>query len=258
MTSTANSLVRPEQLKTFHAKGYLALRSVFTIDEVGAWDRESRRLLGLGLAHEDNLRTVIYKTSTGLPIVDRIHPVADISPLFKALANDARIMNTLRELYGEEMLLFKDKIIYKMPGVSGYAIHQDYSSWQDFPRELVNVIVSIDGANAENGGVEFFPGYHQKLLSTPGELRQMSHDEAAQIDFDTGELIETSPGDVVIFDCLTPHQSGVNRSNHLRRQLYLTYSAAKNGDLYEQQLEFFEATCRKGRSGEAKERLFFR
>jgi hypothetical protein len=258
MTSTAKNLDTPEQFEAFHAKGYLALRSVFTIDEVGAWDRESRRLLGLGLAHEDNLRTVIYKTSTGIPIVDRMHPVADISPLFKALANDARITNALRELYGEDMLLFKDKIIYKMPGVSGYAIHQDYSSWQTFPRNLVNVIVSIDGASAENGGVEFFPGYHQKLLSTAGELRQMNHEEAAQIDFSSGELIETNPGDVVIFDCLTPHQSGVNRSNQLRRQLYLTYSSAKNGDLYEQQLEFFEATCRNGRSGKARARLFFR
>ena len=258
MTSTAKNPVTPEQVEAFHVKGYLALRSIFTKDEVTAWDRESRRLLGLGIAHEDNLRTVVYKTPTGIPIVDRIHPVADLSPLFKALTNDTRIMNALRELYGEEMLLFKDKIIYKMPGVSGYAIHQDYSSWQNFPRNLANVIVSIDGANAENGGVEFFPGYHQQLLSTPGELRKMNPEEAAQIDFDNGELIETSPGDVVIFDCLTPHQSGVNRSNHLRRQLYLTYSSAKNGDLYEQQLEFFEATCRNGRSGEAKERLFFR
>jgi hypothetical protein len=258
MTSTAKNLVTPEQLEAFHAKGYLAIRSIFTKEEVTAWDRESRRLLGLGLAHEDNLRTVIYKTPEGIPIVDRIHPVTDLSPLFKALTNDARIMNALRELYGEEMLLFKDKIVYKMPGVSGYAIHQDYSSWQNFPRNLVNVIVSVDRANAENGGVEFFPGYHQKLLSTAGELRQMNREEAAQIDSSKGELIETNPGDVVIFDCLTPHQSGVNRSNHLRRQLYLTYSSAKNGDLYAEQLEFFEATCRNRRSGEAKGRLFFR
>lgn len=247
-----------EQISTYQEKGYLTLADAFTSDEVIAWDAESRRLLRLGLAHEDNLRTVIYRTPEGITIVDRINPVVDISPLFKALTEDERIMRPLRELYGDDMLLFKDKIIYKMPGVTGYPIHQDYSSWQIFPKNLVNVIISIDAADADNGGVEFFPGYHNRLLSAAGELRYMNKKEAEQIDFNKVEVVKTSPGNIVIFDCLTPHRSGVNRSNRLRRQLYLTYSSAKNGDLYEEQLKYIEETYRNRRSGEAKERLFFR
>jgi ectoine hydroxylase-related dioxygenase (phytanoyl-CoA dioxygenase family) len=163
----------------------------------------------------------------------------------------------LRDLYGEEMLLFKDKLIYKMPGVPGYGMHQDYSLWQDFPRELVNVIVSIDGADADNGGVEFFPGYHDRLLSTEGESRYMNEAEVDRVDLSTGESVKTEPGDIVIFDCMTPHRSGVNRASRLRRQLYLTYSSAKNGDLYEAQLEYIQRVERKKR-GAAAERLFFR
>jgi hypothetical protein len=247
-----------EEISSYREKGYLTLAGAFTPDEVKAWDAESRRLLRLGLAHDDNLRTVTYRTTAGIPIVDRINPVVDISPLFKALTEDERIMRPLRELYGDDMVLFKDKIIYKMPGIPGYPIHQDYSSWQTFPRDLVNVIVSIDHADADNGGVEFFPGYHERLLSTPGELRYMSKEEAEQIDFSKVEVVKTSPGDIVIFDCLTPHLSGVNKSSRLRRQLYLTYSSAKNGDLYEKQLEFIDETYRNRRSAEARERLFFR
>ena len=245
------------QIDHYREKSYAALRGVFTGEEVAGWEAESRRLLRLGLAHEDNWRTVLYRSPAGLAVVDRISPVIDISPVFAELARDERILRPLRTLYGEEMLLFKDKLIYKMPGVAGYEMHQDYSSWQTFPRNLVNVIVAIDGAGADNGGVEFFPGYSDRLLSTEGELRYMTADEAVRIDLGGGEVLTTEPGDVVVFDCMTPHRSGVNGSNRLRRQLYLTYSSARNGDLYREQLRFIEETERE-RRGAASGRLFFR
>jgi hypothetical protein len=245
------------EIDGYRRKGYAVLRRVFAADEVAAWEAESRRLLSLGLAHEDNWRTVLYRSPAGLAVVDRINPVIDISPVFASLVRDERILRPLSDLYGERMLLFKDKLIYKMPGVAGYEMHQDYSSWQTFPKDLVNVIVSIDGADEDNGGVEFFPGYNDRLLSTVGELRYMSAEEAGQIDLSRGEVLKTEPGDVVVFDCMTPHRSGVNRSNRLRRQLYLTYSSAHNGDLYRAQLRYIEETERR-RRGDAAERLFFR
>ncbi|HEV3469306.1 MAG TPA: phytanoyl-CoA dioxygenase family protein [Pyrinomonadaceae bacterium] len=246
-----------EQIDSYRRQGYVALRGVFTADEVAAWDAESRRLLMLGLGHEDNLRTVLYRSAAGLAVVDRLNPVIDISPVFERLVQDERILRPLRELYGDRMLLFKDKLIYKMPGVAGYGMHQDYSLWQVFPRDLVNVVVPIDGVGADNGGVEFFPGYHDRLLSTEGELRYMTDEEARQIDLSTGEVVRAEPGDLIIFDCMTPHRSGVNISHRLRRQLYLTYSSARNGDLYHAQLRHVEEVKRAHR-GAAAERLFFR
>ena len=245
------------EIDGYRRRGYAALRGVFAAGEVAAWEAESRRLLRLGLAHEDNWRTVLYRSPAGLAVVDRLSPVIDISPVFASLVRDARILRPLGELCGDALLLFKDKLIYKMPGAAGYEMHQDYSSWQTFPRDLVNVIVAIDGADARNGGVEFFPGYHGRLLSTEGELRYMSAAETKQIDLGTGEVLTTEPGDVVVFDCLTPHRSGVNRSNRLRRQLYLTYSPARHGDLYGAQLRYIEETER-ARRGAAAARLFFR
>lgn len=245
------------QIESYRMKGYLVLPKVFSAGEVAAWDVESRRLLKLGLGHEDNSRTVLYQNPTGFSVVVRLNPVIDISSIFKSLVQDRRILQPVGDLYGHEMLLFKDKLIYKMPGVAGYKMHQDYSSWQVFPKDLVNVIVSIDGADAANGGVEFFPGYHDRLLSTEGESRYMTEAEADQIDLSKGESVKTEPGDVVIFDCLTPHRSGVNTANRLRRQLYLTYSSASNGDLYAAQLAYIQEVERNKR-GDAGERLFFR
>jgi hypothetical protein len=50
--------ITSKQISSYEEKGYLSLASAFTPDEVKVWDAESKRLLRLGLAHEDNLRTV--------------------------------------------------------------------------------------------------------------------------------------------------------------------------------------------------------
>jgi hypothetical protein len=247
-----------DQLENYRAKGFVTVRGLFDAGEVEVWANESKRLLGLGLANENNLRTHPYYITDTVWIVDRLDPVIDISPVFNELARDPRILGLLSAILQDEALLFKDRLIYKMVGMRGYQIHQDYSWWQEFPEDLVNVAIAIDGADADNGALELFAGYH-KLLSTPGEMRHINEVEAQQIDLSSGELMVTGPGDLVIFDCMTPHRSGPNLSNRLRRQFYLTYSAAQHGDLYQRQLELFKEGRASRRIDEkTKARLFLR
>jgi ectoine hydroxylase-related dioxygenase (phytanoyl-CoA dioxygenase family) len=53
------------------------------------------------------------------------------------------------------------------------------------------------------------------------------------IDPARGEKMETKAGDVLIFSSLTPHQSGKNLADYPRRSLYLTFNAARAGELRE-------------------------
>jgi ectoine hydroxylase-related dioxygenase (phytanoyl-CoA dioxygenase family) len=191
-------------------------------------------------------------------ITERFDPIVDISPVFAAIARDERILSPIRQLYGDDMLLFKDKLIFKLPGMTGYTMHQDWAWWQPFPQEIVSVTVAIDGADSSNGALEVFPGYHRNLLSTPGELRNMNADEITLIDAAKGEMLETKPGDVLLFDCLTPHQSGPNTSERSRQQLYLSYCAAKHGDLYKTQADHYRAYNEIKMTDEEKERLYLR
>ena len=248
-----------EQTDSYREKGYMRLRSVFSEDEMAACKAECNRLLKLGIAHKNNLRTFPHYISETAWVVDRLDPVLDISPVFSDFVMDERILRPLREACGDDVILFKDRLIYKMPGSNGYPIHQDYSWWQRFPRDLLNVAVAIDTADAGNGAIELFPGYQHQLLSTPKEMRHMSEEESRQIDFSKGELMEAASGDMVIFHCLVPHRSGPNLSNRLRRQLYLTYSATKHGSLYDAQLELFKQglSSRRIKSDE-KDQMFFR
>jgi hypothetical protein len=218
-------------VNSYHQKGYLVLRGVFR-DEVVALQAECDRLLHSDIVRPDNPRTPFRFNSGDAP--ERIDPVVDISPLFSRLVHDARIVKSLRAIFNDEPLLFKDKLIFKLPGTQGYTMHQDQAWWQLCPPDdILSVLIAIDGADAANGTLELFSGYHHELLTPAGEMRNLSEAEAVQIDSSRGEIIETQPGDVVIFHSLTPHQSGANTSDKPRRSLYLSYSAARNGDLHD-------------------------
>jgi ectoine hydroxylase-related dioxygenase (phytanoyl-CoA dioxygenase family) len=137
-------------------------------------------------------------------------------------------------------------------------MHQDWAWWQPFPRDIVSVTVAIDGADAANGALEVFPGYQDRLLSTPGELRNMNAAEIERVDASTGEILETRPGDVILFHCLTPHQSGPNASDRSRQQMYLSYCAAKHGDLYKTQADHYRTYNEAKMTDDEKQRLYLR
>jgi ectoine hydroxylase-related dioxygenase (phytanoyl-CoA dioxygenase family) len=255
------------QLAEYRTKGYVVLRQVFSPDEMRAITEEAERINQLPLVHPKNLRTGHRPIKPNEWAVERIDPVIDLSPLFKKVLADDRILQPLHAIFDEPALLFKDKLIFKIPGMSGYPMHQDLSWWQGQTPDsslhrlskdkILSVAIAIDGAEASNGALELFPGYQHTLLSPVGELRNMNAEEIKKVDPKKGELMSTQPGDVIIFHALAPHQSGVNTSERSRRQLYMTYNAASCGDFYEEQQAHYRAYASKDHK-EDKDALFFK
>jgi ectoine hydroxylase-related dioxygenase (phytanoyl-CoA dioxygenase family) len=263
-TATLPATLSSDQLTQYHREGYLFLRGVFTAEEVREFQAEASRLLASDLVDEKNIRTRPRKLPSGVLEVERFDPVIDVSTIFRDVITSERILGPLRDIFEEEAVLFKDKLIFKVPGMSGYTMHQDYAWWQPQgaeselpgidPDKILSVMVGIDAADAENGAIQLFPGRHHELISTPGELRNMNDEETATLDRTTTVLGETQPGDVVIFHSLTPHCSERNNSPRSRRQLYMTYNSKSAGDVYEaQQGHYRNYTTKQGGEG-----LFFR
>lgn len=255
----AQNIISSEQLSNYHRDGFLVLSGLFTADETAQWKKETERLLGLTEYHDPNNLRVGYRTiKEGTAVIERYDPFTDISVPFADLARDERITGPLSDIFSEQAMLFKDKLIFKLPGVSGYTMHQDAAWWHGFPVEdLISVMVAIDGADRENGGLELFPGYHDHLISPPGQLRNMNNEEVAQIDPASGKIVETKPGDLIIFHSFTPHQSGVNTANRSRRQIYFTYSSGKHGSLYEKHYEHYHNYSVHGKTDSEKQQKYF-
>lgn len=134
---------------------------------------------------------------------------------------------TLTAVLGEPPTLFKDKVIFKVPGAQGFRPHQDYGyGWHRFARRYTIAAVAIDDAGPENGWLEVVSGSHQQGLLAP---RWHLLDEATA-DTLRFEPVPMRRGDLLLLDAFTVHRSAPNLSASRRAMVYLTFNARSDGD----------------------------
>lgn len=165
---------------------------------------------------------------TGECTFETFDPVIDLSPACRDIAFAPPLMVLLHDLYGEPARLFKDKLIFKPPGVKGYGLHQDWIAWPGFPHSFLTVLAPFDRADVGNGCTVVYPGYHRGGPLTPEDGHY--HDlPAGTVDEATAVPLLLEPGDVAVFGGFTPHRSDPNASDRWRRQLYLSYNKHSDG-----------------------------
>ena len=228
--NAASETVLPSQREAYDRDGYMILRGLFGPDEMREADAEAQSLLSrTDLISTRNLRCRWQPiVETGECRFETFDPVIDLSPVCRRLALNPRLLAALASLYGEEACLFKDKLIYKPPGMKGYGLHQDWIAWPGFPVSFLTVLVPFDAARVDNGCTEVFPGYHHQGSLSPkdGHYHELSADA---VDEARCVPLELQPGDVAVFGGFTPHRSAPNRSDRWRRQLYLSYNKRSDG-----------------------------
>jgi ectoine hydroxylase-related dioxygenase (phytanoyl-CoA dioxygenase family) len=217
----------PQQIEEFWETGHFVVRGLTSIKEIRSWQEECRRVWDSVELTEDNPRLHWRDRVSGERVADRIDPLLDISPVFKRLTGDARLVRSAADLIGGDTDVFKACLISKRPGTTGDGLHQDFPRWSDTgnspPDEFVNVLMPIDPFNLDNGAIELFPGYHRQRLEGPtGEPGDES-----QIDLSKGVVLTLNPGDFVLFHGLIPHRSGPNRTPRNRESLFITYVRSK-------------------------------
>ena len=96
----------------------------------------------------------------------------------------------------------------------------------------MNVLISTDVSNIENGCIELTPGFYKKQLLGPLDS-PIPEKWLSQMEFKPFPL---EKGDVVFFDGYAPHQSQDNKSANSRSNVYLTYNSISEGD---QRIKYF-------------------
>jgi ectoine hydroxylase-related dioxygenase (phytanoyl-CoA dioxygenase family) len=252
-------MVQNDVGREYWEKGYVVRHGLFSAEEAAAWRRECDRLVeATDLVNPHNIRTRFRTLTSGSRDLDRIDPVLDVSPLFTSLAHDERILTLVRAALGGPALPFKGKAMVKTPAITGYKTHQDFTYWQtlDVPADsLLSVLLAVDGAQAESGALELFPAQHRGLLTPAGLI---TDPDESRMDLSRGELVESAPGDVVVFHSLTPHRSRDNTEPRTRFQLYLSYALARHGELTERYYAHYRHYVRDHLPDEVKSRAYFR
>lgn len=219
--------LNPYQLTRYRSRGYVAVRGRFGPAEVALWQAECDRLWEALAQQPGEGRIQFRGHQNGTEIADRIDPLLDVSPVFRRMSRDPRIVAAVEGALEGTAKVVKAKLIAKRPGTHGYGLHQDFPYWQHLgmPADhLLTIQVAIDPATEMNGGVELWPGRHREILPAPPE-NPLDVAESA-VATKEAELIPLSTGDLLLFHSLAPHRSAPNRSTEPRRAVFVTYGRA--------------------------------
>ncbi len=223
----ADKVLTQDQIASFRANGYLHVPGMYDADEVAQISAWTDDLAGSPEVPGKDWKYFEKSADDGGRILCRIENFVPVHAGFAELIKRRRMQIAVSELFGEEAVLFKDKINFKLPGGDGFKAHQDMQAgWLDYAPLHITAMVAIDATTPENGSLEMLPGWHDRGLL--GKLWAPLSDE------DTGHAeyvpLHCAPGDAVFFDSFVPHRSAPNRTDRSRRVLYITYNAASAGD----------------------------
>lgn len=230
-TASADTLagpLSPAQVEAFHRQRYVVVPGLFSAsemeqvrawtDEVGAWPETAGKWM------------MYFEQSAAEPgrrLLNRIENVLPYHAGFRALATGANMQGACAQLFGEQAVLFKDKINFKLPGGGGFEAHQDVQAgWSRYAGLHITALITIDRSTVANGCLEMATNYSgQQLIGRDWEPLT-----AADLAGTVFAPIEAEPGDAVFFDSFVPHRSAANLTDQARRVLYYTYNAASAGD----------------------------
>jgi len=220
-------MLTKEQIEQFHRDGFLLVRGLYSSEEMKEISQWTDDVAGSPERAGHYMMYFEASKQDGSRIISRIEDFVSFHAGFAELITRRRMHEAVSELFGENAVLFKDKINFKLPGGDGFKEHQDVQAgWDDYAELHITAMIAIDETNADNGSVEMIPGMHKRGLL--GEMwAPLTDNDTANAAY---EPVHCQPGDAVFFDSYAPHRSMPNNTDQARRVLYITFNSALKGD----------------------------
>jgi ectoine hydroxylase len=223
-----------EQIDRFDREGYLFFPSLFTPAEIG---RLTDELPAIVAAHRpENVRE---RGSDALRTSFAAHMYSDA---YARLARHPRMVEPVKQLYGEDVYMHQFKINGKMAFDGDvWQWHQDYGTWKNddlMPAaRAMNVAIFLDEVNEFNGPLMFIPGSHtlgaleagHDTTTTSYPLWTIDHATITQLIARGGIVAPKGPpGSMILFHGCLVHASTSNLSPWNRVSVYLSLCAVSN------------------------------
>lgn len=222
-----------EQVKSYNDNGFLLIEDFHSSKEHETLDNYCSEFQNWGKEKGKWMQYYELNTVTGENQLCRIENFTPFHQGMKNYVNSARLSEVLKKLHGEEYVLFKEKVNYKLPGGGGFPAHQDAPAFVQFGQSShMTVMFTIDATTAENGCLEIVPGSHKNDYERR-ILPQEKQDGSISLDWcgkQTWVPVYCEPGSILIFGAYLAHRSGDNITEKSRKAVYLTYNAASEGD----------------------------
>ncbi len=216
--------VTTEQARQFDERGFFVMEDVFdrelvarVREEIDAYEAELEQLL----RRQDNDRILIAEAGA---ITFTTHLVTR-SPALRAFAADAVFADLCVDLVGPDANLYWDQAVYKKPEKPRrFPWHQDNGYTFVEPQQYLTCWVPLTDATVENGCPQVAAGLH-----TLGTVQHHYVDPLGWECLTDPEDVAVAPvraGGVVVFSSLTPHLTGPNTTDAVRKAYILQYAPA--------------------------------
>ena len=209
------------QCNSYDENGYLFVEGLFTAQEARSFREEAHALMDR-LSQFANINATwgsAGQIAEGTKLL-HCHNVQFYSAVFTSLLVDERLIGAAADLIGSpNVQLHHNKLFIKPPERgSPFPMHQDYPYFPHERHSMMAAVIHFDDAPLEKGCIRVVPGSHKR--------GPIEHDPQGgfHLPFDRYPLESSVPcpakaGDVLFFNYLTIHGSGVNLSQEARTTL---------------------------------------
>lgn len=215
----------PEQVAFYREQGYLLMPGVLPPDEAQVLREEAHALiqrLAEVRGGEENLNAA-WGSSKALadlpPKLLHCHNVQYHSAAFTRLLCDPRFTDRIACLIGPNVQLHHTKLFIKPPEQGApFPLHQDQPYFPHEKHTMLAAVFFFDDAPVEKGCICVVPESH-RLGPIPHLPEGGWHLPLEQYPLESATPVPARAGDVVVFNYLTIHGSGVNRTQEARTTL---------------------------------------
>eukprot|EP01104_Vermistella_antarctica_P011064 TRINITY_DN303_c0_g1_i1.p1 TRINITY_DN303_c0_g1~~TRINITY_DN303_c0_g1_i1.p1 ORF type:complete len:222 (+),score=27.84 TRINITY_DN303_c0_g1_i1:34-666(+) len=167
----SETYLTPEQVASFKNDGYVALKGseVFDAKSLASLEKWVTDVQNWEEKPGGYMQYYEKSSKDGSRILCRTENFLDAHPEMKELFT-GRIEDMVSELLGEESILYKEKINFKLPGGDGFKPHQDHAAgwWMYGQTFHISMLIAIDDCTVENGCLQVVAGGDTKGVPCPG------------------------------------------------------------------------------------------
>lgn len=216
------------QLNFYEENGYLLVEGLLPPAEAAAYRTECHQLAERLSQHKDidatwgSAREAFAEAKTSKLL--HCHDVQFEAAAFAKLLVDDRFTDVAAQLIGSpDVLLHHNKMFIKPPEKgSPFPLHQDYPYFPHQGMSMTAAIFFFDDAPLEKGCVWVMPGSYKNGPLAHDETGGF-HLSAEEYPLERGVPCPAKAGDVLFFNYLTVHGSGLNTSQEARTTLLVQF-----------------------------------
>ena len=198
-----------EQRDFYSTNGFIHVESMFSAEECALFRREIHALAER-LGNPDATWASVKNTNTK---ITHCHDVQFEIAATTRLLTDPRFIGVAQSIIGPNVQLHHTKMFIKPPeNGSPFPMHQDYHYFPHAANSMTAAIMHFDDAPIEKGCLRVVPGSH--LLGPLEPVGEDRHLPGYAIEEATP--IPARAGDVIFFNYLLIHGSGLNLSSEAR------------------------------------------